>query len=309
MPKLRLNLTRLQRMQHNRWEADEIVGRSGSIIFTPEDRAARAHEFEMCQALEKGHAADERWYLRKNGSRFWASGQMMPLRDTGGEVRGFLKILRDQTERRLAEERRALLVGELDHRVKNTLAVVQAVAAQTLRQAEAPPALRQTFDGRLMALARSHDLLAHGGWEGAMLTEAVERTLAPHAGSDAGRIVLSGPPVRLAANTVVTLNLALHELATNAAKYGALSVPAGRVEVIWRLERKQRRDGPAVVEIVWRERDGPAVRPPERRGFGSQMLERGLAREAGGEVQLDFAPESVACRIRLPLETSVPNDG
>ena len=286
------------------WEAGEILGQPGSMIFLPDDRAARVPEIEMCGALEEGRADDERWHLRKDGTPFWASGQMMPLRDAGGEVRGFLKILRDQTERRQGEERRELLLRELNHRVKNTLAVVQAVAAQTLRHAQASPALRTAFGGRLMALARSHDSLARGGWEGALLAEAVEQTLAPHAGDGAGRVSASGPPLRLAASTVVTLNLTLHELATNAAKYGALSVPSGQVEVAWTLERRRRRGRPPMVEITWRERGGPPVRPPEHRGFGTQLLERGLTREAGGEVRLDFAPEGVECRIRLPLVTT-----
>ncbi len=279
---------------------EEVVGQHCGIIFTPEDRAERAPEIEMCKALEHGQAADERWHIRRDGSRFWASGQLMPLREDEGAVQGYVKILRDHTDRHRAEETHKLLLQELEHRAKNTLAVVQAVAAQTLRQAGTAPELRSAFDGRLMALARSHDILARGGWEGALLTEAVERTLAAY-GAGAGRILADGPPVRLAANAVVTLNLALHELATNAAKHGALSVPGGRVEVFWRVEKRRARGEPATVEIRWRERGGPPVRPPERRGFGSQMLERVLAREAGGEVRLDFAPDGVACCIRLPL--------
>ncbi|GGC66302.1 hypothetical protein GCM10011504_50330 [Siccirubricoccus deserti] len=153
-----------------------------------------------------------------------------------------------------------------------------------------------------------HDMLARGGWEGALLREVVERTLEPHAvpeGSGVvGRVAADGPPVRLAPNTTVTLNLALHELATNAAKYGALSAPGGRVEVAWTLERAGKRGAPPLVEIVWRERGGPPVWPPEHRGFGSPLLERGLTRECGGEVRLDFAPEGVECRIRLPLNTT-----
>jgi PAS domain S-box-containing protein len=294
------------------YEAEEILGQPGEVIFLPEDRAARAAEIELCKALEEGRAADDRWHLRKDGSRFWASGQVMPLRDASGTLRGFLKILRNQTERRRVEERGALLLRELDHRVKNTLAVVQAVAAQTLRQAGISPELCSAFDSRLVALARSHDMLAQGGWEGALLSEAVERTLEPYAAQSGGggrasqRILTSGPPVRLASSTVVTLNLGLHELATNAVKYGALSVPAGRVEVTWRLERAAQPGAPPVLEILWRERSGPPVRPPERRGFGSRLLERGLAREAGGEVALDFLPEGVECRIRLPLPVIAP---
>lgn len=293
-------------------EADAVLGRSGEIIFTPEDCIARVPEIEMCRAAEEGRAADERWHLRKDGSRVWTSGSMMPLLGGDGGLRGFLKILRDQTARHHGEEHRALLLRELDHRVKNALATVQAVAAQTLRQANAPATLRETFEARLRALARSHDMLARGGWEGASLREVIERTLKAYAmDSDgaAGRVSAEGAPVQLAPNVTVTLNLALHELATNAAKYGALSVPDGHVEVTWMLERRARDETP-VVAIVWRERGGPPVRPPQHRGFGSRLLEQGLVRESGGQVRLDFAPTGVVCRIRLPLaapwEGSVP---
>jgi len=284
-------------------EADAVLGRPGEIIFTLEDRAARVPAIEMCRAAEEGRAGDERWHLRRDGSRVWTSGTMMPLLGGDGGLRGFLKILRDQTARRHGEEHRALLLRELDHRVKNTLAIVQSVAAQTLRQANAPAALRETFDARLRALARSHDMLARGGWQGASLREVVERTLEAYAadgGEAAGRVSAEGPPVRLAPNATVTLNPALHELATNAAKYGALSASGGCVEVAWTLERAES-GAPPLLAIVWRERGGPPVRPPQHRGFGSRLLEQGLARESGGEVRLDFVPTGVECRIRLPL--------
>jgi PAS domain S-box-containing protein len=282
-------------------EADAILGRAWDLISTPEDRAAGVPELEMCRVAEEGRARDERWYVRADGSRFWAVGMVMPLLDTEGELQGFLKILRDHTERRREEERRALLIRELDHRVKNTFATVQAVAAQTLHQAGAPAALHTAFDARLTALARSHDMLSRGGWEGTPLGEIVERTLEAYAkDGDAGRVSINGPPVLLAPNIAVSFNLALHELATNAAKYGALSAPGGRVEVAWELEHRTRGEPPVVV-LVWRERGGPPVRPPQRRGFGSKLLERVMPYESGGEVVLDFAAEGVECRMRLPL--------
>lgn len=283
------------------FSAEEVVGRRPRGMWTPEDRASRQPELEMCGAVEHGRAEDDRWHLRKDGSRIWASGVMMPLLDGEGRLRGFLKILRDRTAARLAEERRQVLLNELNHRVKNTLAVVQSIATQTLRHAGVPAEVRSVLLARLAALARSHDLLMRGEWQGASLLEVVGQTLAAHAAAAGeGRITTSGPPVRLPPGAVVTANLAFHELATNAAKYGALSTPEGRVEVAWTLGHAEG-DGPRVVEILWRERGGPSVRPPERRGFGSQLLERALSRESGAEVALDFAPEGVECRIRLPL--------
>jgi len=280
------------------YDGAEIIGRRAETWFTPEDRAAGVPTLEMCRALEHGHAENERWHLRKGGTRFWASGLMMPLLDAGGQPSGFVNILRDSTEARAAEEHRALLLVELDHRVKNTLATVQAIATQTGRITGAPDAFRESFTARLMALARSHDMLTQGGWDGAPLQAVIGGTLKPYEGVP-GRVAMAGPAVRLAPNTVVTLNLAFHELATNAAKYGALSPAGGRVEVTWALRRSEA--GVPIVEILWRERGGPAVRPPERRGFGSRLLERGLTQEFAGTVRLDFLPEGVECHICLPL--------
>jgi two-component sensor histidine kinase len=231
----------------------------------------------------------------------------MPLLDSQGQLQGFLKILRDQTERHQGEERRALLVRELGHRVKNALATVQALAAQTLSQVGAPADLRTAFEARLMALARAYDMLSQSGWDSAPLREVVERTLEPYATGDrVGRVLVNGPPVLLAPNTTVTLHLAVHELATNAAKHGSLSVPHGRIEVTWELEQRSVAEAP-IVAILWRERGGPPVSLPMRRGFGSRLLERALPRESGGKVTLDFPPEGVECRICLPLAAKEPS--
>jgi PAS domain S-box-containing protein len=282
------------------WSEAEMLGRVTDVFFTPEDRGTDGvPATELRRVVEEGRAENERWHLRKDGTRFWASGLAMPLRDEAGGLRGFLHILRDRTEARREEERRTLLLRELDHRVKNTLAVVQSVAQQTERSTGAAGSFRDAFGARLMALARAHDILAQRGWEGAPLRELVERTLEPHAGAGAAaRVAVQGPPVVLPPNAAVTVNLALHELATNAAKHGSLSVPGGRVEVAW----THGGDGAAdMLVILWREAGGPPVRPPERRGFGTRLLEQGLAREFGGEVRLDFLPAGVACRIGMAL--------
>ncbi len=280
------------------YEAAEILGRPGEVWFLPEDRAAGVLTLEMCRALEHGRAENERWHLRVDGSRFWASGLMMPLPEGGAGPAGFLNILRDNSRIQAEVEHRELLLAELNHRVKNTLATVQSIAAQTVRNTGLPSAFRESFEARLLALARSHDMLTRSGWDGAPLHEVAWETLRPHDGVP-GRVVVGGPAVRLAPNAVVTLGLAFHELATNAAKYGALSAPGGQVEVSWTLSRSNR--NAPLVAITWRERGGPLVRPPERRGFGSRLLERGLTQEFGGTVRLDFAPAGVECQICLPL--------
>jgi PAS domain S-box-containing protein len=278
--------------------AEEILGRSAEVVFTPEDRAAGRLAEEMRLALGEGCGDDERWHLRKDGSRFWASGLTMPLRDRTGAVRGYLKILRDRSERRRAEERRALLIGELNHRVKNTLATVQSLARQTLRAAPDPADFVAAFQGRLKALARAHDLLTRESWEGVTLRDVVQAALAPWLeGVEAGRIRIEGPSVRLAPQQALGLSMALHELATNAIKHGALSTPGGRVSLTWRCD-----DAEATMD--WVEAGGPSVRPPMRLGFGSRLLGRPLATELNGAVELSFAPAGVRCAIRLPLTAS-----
>lgn len=196
------------------------------------------------------------------------------------------------------ERARLVLVAELNHRVKNSLVVVQSVAAQTMRLGGVPPEVQASLTARLVALARSHDLLTRREWTGAPLAEVLARTLAPHGPEERFRIW--GPPVELPAAAVVTASLAFHELATNAVKHGALSVPQGRVDIRWALAfAPDRPDG--AVALTWREIGGPPVQPPARRGFGTRLIEQGLAREFGGEVELDFDPRGVRCHLRLPV--------
>jgi PAS domain S-box-containing protein len=279
----------------------EILGCLGEVFFLAEDRAQGIFVQELCRAMEEGRAPNERWHLRRDGSRFWASGAMMPLWGEDGHPEGFLNILRDDTSRRAEEERRALLLAEMGPRVKNVLTTAQAVVMQTLRGTGMPQEVETAFTDRLIALARSHDLLIRGGWEGATLAEVVELALAPYGGTS--RAQLTGPPVKLPANALELLGLAFHELATNAAKHGALSAVAGHVEVLWSLRRVT--SSTRLVEIIWREHGGPPVVPPKRRGFGSRLLEQGLANDFGGTVRLDFRPEGLECRICMPIALNV----
>ncbi len=215
-----------------------------------------------------------------------------------------LGISLDVTDRKRAEERKALLLDELNQRVKNTLATVQSIAMQTQRTAKTSAGFNEDLMARIAALSRAHDLLTQASWDGASLGEVVGQTLALYAtGAHGGRrVTAEGPAVSLNPNAAVTLNMAFHELATNAAKYGALSVQGGRVEVEWRIDRGA---GPATVEIVWSETGGPAVRRPSRRGFGSRLIERGLPGELGDEVSLEYPPEGVRCRMRLPISAKI----
>ena len=282
------------------YTAADVVGRTPRM-FQGQD-TDRAVLDRLRTDMEAGRSSrGEAVNYRKDGTSFFIEWLISPVLEEQGRVAHWVSAQRDVTERKRAEARQRLLLAELNHRVKNTLAAVQSVAAQTARQAETADDFRAAFQSRLMALARSHDMLTEGGWEGTALHEVAQRTMAAY-GKAPARFSLSGPPLRLVPSAVVTLNLAFHELATNAAKYGALSVPGGRVEVGWTLKTGE--DGP-VLAISWREDGGPSVRPPERRGFGSRLIERGLPQEFGAEVTLDFAPAGVACRIRLPAAKNV----
>ena len=276
-------------------EAD-IIGRSGDVVFTFEDCVSGVFAAELRRAIEAGRAINERWHLRRDGTRFWASGLMMPLVDAGGQPRGFLNIIRDRTELRAALERRELLMAEMNHRIKNTFAIVQAVAAQTERYSATAADFQAAFDARLAVLARSNDVLIRADWHDAPLRQVIESAVDAYNG-ETRQIALEGPSVLLAANLAATISLAFHELATNAVKYGALSTPVGRVNVSW-IVTPTRNDA-SRVDIVWRERGGPAVEPPDHRGFGSQLLHKGMP--SGGTVKLDFQPEGLECRLCLPL--------
>lgn len=210
-----------------------------------------------------------------------------PLHGSDGTIVGAVCAAADVTERHRYEAQLRLLLDELNHRVKNTLAIVQSIANVTLKDAE--PATRERLEQRLVNLAAVHGLLTEGNWEGAALDEVLRaslRLLEPRE----DRVRLHGPPLRLQPRTAVTLSLAAHELATNALKYGALSAPDGHVEVRWSL------DGPRF-RLSWTERGGPPVAAPARGGFGTRMIRQALAAELRGTARLDFHPDGLVCTI------------
>ncbi|MCK5909333.1 MAG: sensor histidine kinase, partial [Caulobacter sp.] len=184
------------------------------------------------------------------------------------------------------------------HRVKNSLATVQSIAAQTLRSNASPEFFREAFEGRLIALSHTHDLLTRESWEGASLREVFDSELHAMAGED--RVTFDYvSDLRLNPKAAVALGMGVHELATNAVKYGAWSVPDGRVIVSWRLE-------PNLLRLTWAERGGPTVKTPTRRGFGARLLERGLAAELSGGVELTYDASGLVCHMALPLRALEP---
>ena len=184
-----------------------------------------------------------------------------------------------------------LLINELNHRVKNTLATVQSIASQTFRSSVKTGDARRKFEARLNSLGRAHNILSDEKWESAQLREIIESVLEPHATSEPGRLHVSGPPVRLAPSPAVMLSMVLHELATNAAKYGALANGSGRISVEWELFAGKR------LRLIWKESDGTPPQPAERKGFGSLLIEQAFAAQVGGSASLEYTANGVVCTL------------
>ncbi len=197
---------------------------------------------------------------------------------------------RDLTELKRAEELQRLLINELNHRVKNSLATVQSITVQTLRAATDLESAREAIDQRICSLARAHDLLTARNWSGADLIDVAARAMEPFAED---RFSIDGPSVDVSPQHALALSMALHELATNAAKYGALSPAGGRVALGWRVAGGELR-------LRWAESGGPPVAEPSRRGFGARLLEQGLMRELGGQTLMRHHPGGVVCEITAP---------
>ncbi|GLK81719.1 PAS domain-containing sensor histidine kinase [Methylopila turkensis] len=279
--------------------AEELAAATVEQVTHPDDRAES--KSRMAEASATGQSFEfEKRYLRPDGSLVWAVTNVTRLVDERGRPSSFLAVAADISERREAERVRALLVAELNHRVRNNLATVQAIARQTRRTVRDPDAFEKVFDARLMALSSAHDLLTREAWSSASLDEIVRLVLAPYASERPDRIAISGAGVRLSPNAAVTMAMALHELAANAARFGALSVSEGRVDTAWSIDRENE-----IVAVEWRETGGPAVSPPTRRGYGSRLIERGVAQELGGEARLEFPSEGVIFTFRTPFSEKV----
>jgi PAS domain S-box-containing protein len=281
------------------YEAEEMIGKFIIQIIPPE---LHGSEKQILARLRRGEHIDHYETVRvaKDGRLVDISLTVSPLRDKSGNVVGASKVGRDITERKQAEKLQRLLLDELNHRVKNTLATIQALANQSLHLARNPADFVAGFTGRVQALARAHDLLINEKLQGADVLELVREQVLFGAADDK-RVSCSGPVLLLDAQLSVHLALVLHELATNARKYGALSVPTGRLAVQWEMRTSGKR-GNLVLE--WKESGGPKVSMPKERGFGSTLIERTLSAH-GGEATLSFGAEGVTARIALPLPHQV----
>jgi PAS domain S-box-containing protein len=266
----------------------------------PDDVDPDREAFRKQVAGELEFYSMEKRFIRKDGRVIWLSVRSSPVRDADNRLQYVVRVVQDITEHKASERRQKLLMDELNHRVKNTLATVQSLASQTARVAHTPAAFRERFEGRLIALSKAHDQLTMHHWESADLRELLSASLAPYAGAQSERVVLRGEDIELRPRAVLTLAMAMHELTTNAAKYGALSVPGGRIEIHWQSVHAG--DRRPVLRIDWIEQGGPQVSDPEQRGFGSKLIEGSIAAELGGTARLAFMPEGLRCEIVIPLD-------
>lgn len=277
---------------------EEVLGQSFNFLMANKNdadaRTKIAAEFE-------GTSGDctEINYRRRDGTEFWAALVISPVRDESGDIVQHFASLVDLTRHKEEDAQSKMLIDELNHRVKNTLATVQSIVWQALRTDSNPKQQQEAIQSRLLALSRSHDLLTRENWRSAGLHDVVEHALEPFLTPDgnAKRIDISGNNIRFQPKSALALAIAFNELAINAAKYGALSNDTGSVRIAWTIEAAA--NGRQLV-LRWEEMGGPAVPPPSRRGFGSRMLERGLAHELGGTVHLDYLPGGLVCTINVP---------
>ncbi|WP_181178514.1 PAS domain S-box protein [Mesorhizobium sp. B4-1-3] len=282
------------------WSAEEMLGKPTSSIFTPEDQANGVPEQELSRARSEGVAPNIRWHTTKDGGRVFLDGQTVALRNDDGTIRGFMKIGKDVTERKRNEERQAVLAAELQHRVRNVLAMVASLvkrgdAAGTTRE------FRERLSGRIAAMARTQTLLTRGAGEGVELEDIVRDELLAQA-ADPSRVSVAGARITLMPKAAEVLTLAIHELTTNAAKYGAIGAPQGKVNVHWARKQREGRDW---LELEWQE-SGVAISSSGavRKGFGTELITRRVPFELKGVGEMQLTDAGLLCRISFPLQPS-----
>jgi two-component sensor histidine kinase len=251
---------------------------------------ARALQGELVTGIEFLHRSPD-------GQESWTRVSGIPLRDPDGQVSRALTVVVDIDEIKRSEEHQRMLSHELNHRVKNTLATVQSIVGQTLRNAPTMAEAKAALEGRLLALSRAHNVLTRENWEGAELREIAAQAVEPYSSRGEDRLHLRGPKVRLPPRMALALAMVLQELATNAVKYGSLSNATGEIRITWQVD-----DGaPARLYLHWEESGGPPVQAPTRRGFGTRLIERSLAQDLDGAVRIEFAAAGLTCIVDAPI--------
>ena len=281
------------------YRRQEVLGKSFNFLLA---HSADAESLARIKTEFEGLSTSgaEVLYRRKDGSEFWSVVFISPVRDEDGDIVQYFASLVDLTKQKENEVQLKMLIGELNHRVKNTLSTVQSIVRQTLRTSSDPGTIRDSIESRLFALSRSHDLLTREKWESAGLHDIVHDAMEPYvvSGGRTDRIVITGENIRFMPKAALALGIAFNELATNAVKYGALANAAGSILIEWSTET-----APAGKRLVlkWQEKGGPVVTPPAHKGFGSRVIERGLAHELAGSVHRDYRPDGLLCTMSIPL--------
>ncbi|WP_262266112.1 PAS domain S-box protein [Microvirga yunnanensis] len=276
---------------------DEMIGRSALEFTFPEDEPN--HRERVGRNLAGEFEQFEIRFRRKDGAAIPVLAATSALRDELGQVSGALGMFSDMSEKKRLEEQQALLMRELHHRVKNTLSTVQALVNSTARNAPSAQTFRDSLTQRIMSLAKTHTLLFNNEMAGVRLRDILRSELEPYDDQTGTRVILTGPDLDVPAHLTLAVGMAVHELTTNAAKYGALSSPQGRVQVTWSLPAAD--VGESKIRFEWVEHGGPPVAVPDRKGFGTTLLERVLSRQLGGEVEVAFAPEGLRVRVEAAL--------
>lgn len=279
---------------------NEVLGQDFNFLM---EQGTDAQALAKIESEFKGHSEGgaEIQYRREDGSTFWAAVFISPVRDEDEDIVQYFASFADITRHKEEQVESRMLIDELNHRVKNTLATVQSIVWQASRTNSDPKAIREAIESRLFALSRSHDLLTRENWESAGLLDVLNDALEPFGVADGRteRVVIRGDNIRFPPKAALALGIAFNELATNAVKYGAFSNATGSVEIEWKIE--QGANGRRLL-LKWQEMDGPAVAPPLRKGFGSRVIERGLAHELEGDVHLDYRKEGLVCTMDIPAQ-------
>lgn len=271
-------------------------GEAWNGMFHPDDQEKAWRRWR--HSLTTGAQYEIEYRLRhRSGEYRWVLGRAQPVRDEEGRILRWYGTCTDIHEIKMAQEQRQLMMREMNHRVKNTLAMVNVMVSQTLRRADSLHDAQVSIQSRIAMMAQAHDRLINTVWTETYMTEVVEAALAPHRTGEA-RFSLTGPNLPIASKQALALTMALHELSTNAGKYGALSVDGGKVRIEWGSTLD---DGRETFGFGWTESGGPPVTPPTRRGFGSRMIEQALAGYFNGSAELTYDPEGLSFRLRAPL--------
>jgi two-component system CheB/CheR fusion protein len=254
---------------------------------------------DIAGVLESGKPLERRAHQNDPDAPYFLA-RLTPYRNAGGVIEGVVATFVDVTGLARSEARQRTLVSELNHRVKNTLAVIMSIAQQTVGSAASPEEFQKSFFGRLRALARSHELLSHKNWGEVAVEPVLRQALAPFFQPDRERIVLSGPEILLRPELALSFGVIIDELATNAVKYGALSNDGGSVAIDWSTTGPQG-DGGSMLTLTWRESDGPKVTPPKKMGFGLKVIKGEIEHSHSGVAAFDFAETGLSARFEIPL--------